>query len=292
MDVEQSLRHVSEPSFRARSKRRSPLPLLHWLLVAVGLCWLSWPAPAEAQAACTHDICEVGGKLNPVCDQCVDDICNDPQNPENDYCCTVEWDNWCIDRVLELCLDPSCAQVCDHNPCEVGGALDSTCSECTAEVCFLDPSCCTDDGDPLTDDWDASCVNKVQQGCGVQCEPGANLCSEAIPIRLGTIYGTLLGSTNDGKESGNNSNRSGDVWYEYTQGAADDMVLSTCTTQRSYAIDTVLSVHEGATVLDRCPGNKVNEILENDDSFSAIPRTSIPRSHSGGLTRSLPARPW
>jgi hypothetical protein len=49
------------------------------------------------------------------------------------------------------------------------------------------------------------------------------------------------------------------VWYEYTQGAADDMVISTCATERSFAIDTVLSVHEG------CPGRQNNEIIENDD---------------------------
>jgi hypothetical protein len=55
------------------------------------------------------------------------------------------------------------------------------------------------------------------------------------------------------------------VWYEYTQGEADDLVLSTCTTQRSFAIDTVLSVHEGATVFDRCPGKKNNRLVANDD---------------------------
>jgi hypothetical protein len=56
------------------------------------------------------------------------------------------------------------------------------------------------------------------------------------------------------------------VWYEYTQGAADDMVLSTCTTQRSFAIDTVLSVHEG------CPGKTNNEIIENDDWMRGLSR--------------------
>jgi hypothetical protein len=55
------------------------------------------------------------------------------------------------------------------------------------------------------------------------------------------------------------------VWYSYTQGDADNMVISTCTTQRSYAIDTVLSIHGGETIQDRCPGKPQNEILENDD---------------------------
>jgi hypothetical protein len=132
-------------------------------------------------------------------------------------------------------------------------------------VCFLDPSCCTDDGDPLTDDWNASCVLKVEQECGYQCEPGSDMCSTATPIHTGWISGTLVGATNDGCESGHNSCRSADVWYSYTQGEADDMVISTCATQRSYAIDTVLSVHRGATIQQRCPGKPTNEIIENDD---------------------------
>jgi hypothetical protein len=37
------------------------------------------------------------------------------------------------------------------------------------------------------------------------------------------------------------------------------MVLSTCSTQRSFGIDTVLSVHTG------CPGGPNNEIISNDD---------------------------
>jgi hypothetical protein len=51
------------------------------------------------------------------------------------------------------------------------------------------------------------------------------------------------------------------VWYTYTQGPDDveDMVLYTCGTQRSFAIDTTLSVHTG------CPGKRNNEIVANDD---------------------------
>jgi hypothetical protein len=37
------------------------------------------------------------------------------------------------------------------------------------------------------------------------------------------------------------------------------MVLSTCSTQRSFAIDSTLSVHTG------CPGKRNNEIVANDD---------------------------
>lgn len=258
MDAERSLRYPSKSPFRAGSQRRSALPRLDWLLVAVGLCWLAWPAPAGAQPACQHDICEIGGQLNPVCDPCVDTICNDPVYGE-ESCCAADWDQSCIDLVLGLCEDPTCAQICDHNPCDVGGPLDSTCNSCTALVCFLDPGCCTDDGDPSTDDWDASCVAKVTQECGYQCEPGENICSNATPITTGKIFGTLLGANNDGCESGHNSCSAADVWYSYTQPIDQDMLLSTCATQRSFAIDTVVSVHEG------CPGKANNEIASNDD---------------------------
>ena len=141
MDAERLLHHPSEPSFRMRSKRGTPQFRLYWLLVAAGLCWLSWPAPAEAQPACAHDLCEVGEDLNPVCDPCVDIICNSPGELGDPYCCDVEWDETCIEKVLPMCGDPSCVQVCSHSPCEIGDPLDSTCNPCTADVCFLDPNC-------------------------------------------------------------------------------------------------------------------------------------------------------
>jgi hypothetical protein len=265
MDAERSPRHPSEFSFRMKSKRRMARHSRHWLLLAAGLCWLSWPTPAEAQPACAHGLCEQGGGLNPVCDPCVDAICNGPGELGDPYCCDVEWDDNCVDLVLPLCGDPSCVQVCSHNPCEIGEALDSTCNSCTALVCFNHPECCTDDGDPLTDDWDAVCVSYVQQECLYQCDPGADICSQALPINAGRIFGTLLGSSNDGCASSENgpsgvSCRSGDVWYTYTQGAlGQDMTISTCATQRSFGIDTVVSVHTG------CPGRTNNELVANDD---------------------------
>jgi len=284
MDAERSLHHLSESSYHARLKRPSPLPRLSsWLLVAVGLCWLLWPAPAEAQPACDHGICDTGTNLNSVCDPCVDDICAaDP------YCCAVEWDDNCVDEVLLICGDVSCAAACSHNPCEIGEALDSTCSSCTATVCFNNPNCCTDDGDPLTDDWDASCVADVVDECVAQCEPGANICSNALPINRGKLFGTLLGSSNDGCESSQSSCRSGDVWYSYTQPLNTpsddiDMELFTCATQRSFGIDSVLSVHTG------CPGKRNNEIIANDDwMLGQLPQACFGTASPNNLDSALP----
>jgi len=188
MEAERSLLCCpSGSSIRARSKRLFLLPRLDWLLLAVGLCWLLWPsAPAEAQPACAHDICEAGVDLHSGCDPCVGDICaGDP------YCCTVEWDDACIEQVLTVCGDPTCASACSHSPCDVGIPIDSTCSSCTAQVCFQDPACCTTD-------WDSACVFEAEQICGIKCEPGADMCSNATPISPGTILGTLIGASNDG----------------------------------------------------------------------------------------------
>ena len=247
MDATRLLLYSNELSNRARPKGWSQLARLNkWLLLAVALCWLSWPAPAEAQT-CAHDICEVGSNLNQNCDPCVADIC-----AVDSFCCQFEWDVLCIERVLTVCEDLICAAACSHNLCETGEPLDSTCNSCAALVCFQDPSCCTDS-------WDASCVSRVEQECGYQCKPGANQCDEALPISSGKTFGTLFGSNNDGCESGQNSCRSGDVWYTYTQVVDQDMVVSTCSTERSFGIDTVLSVHEG------CPGKRNNTIVQNDD---------------------------
>jgi len=261
MDAGRSPQYQNESSAGAGFQRRRSLPFLGWLLAVVSLCWLSWPAPAEAQPVCAHDVCEVGGNLNPVCDPCVDDICNDPVLGD-DYCCAVEWDEACVALVLPICGDVSCAQICSHSPCEIGDPLDSTCNSCTAQVCFEDPSCCDEQGT-----WSQACVDQVAGLCGYECNPGEDICSNALPafggtpITAGKLFGTLLGSSLDGSESGNVSGQAHDVWYSYThQGVVQEtFAISTCATQRSFAIDTVLSIHEG------CPGRKNNEILSNDD---------------------------
>ena len=261
MDTERSPNYPSESSSRVRRQRRCPLPRLSGLLVAAGLCWLSWPAPAEAQPACAHDLCEIGDNLSEVCDPCVADICNGlPGNPGDPYCCAVEWDDDCVNQVLSVCGDVSCEQICSHSPCEIGDPLDSTCNSCTAGICFQNPNCC----DPMGS-WDASCVALVP-ACGIQCEPGEDICSNALPITPGTYYGTLLDKSNDGCDGGNNSCQAADVWYSYTASVLVDegLVLSTCSTQRSFGPDTVVSVHEG------CPGKKNNEIRSNDDHFLGL----------------------
>jgi len=47
---------------------------------------------------------------------------------------------------------------CDHEVCEIGGALASSCDACSADVCAVDPYCCDTE-------WDDVCVGEVEQYC-------------------------------------------------------------------------------------------------------------------------------
>jgi hypothetical protein len=65
-----------------------------------------------------------------------------------------------------------------HSECQVGHALDRSCSSCVQQVCALDPFCC-DGGyssyysiEPV---WDAKCVSEARAQCGsaLACAPPA-----------------------------------------------------------------------------------------------------------------------
>jgi hypothetical protein len=55
---------------------------------------------------------------------------------------------------------------CDHDVCEEGAALDTSCGQCAANVCDADPYCCTDT-------WDAICVGEVETECAGSCTGGS-----------------------------------------------------------------------------------------------------------------------
>ncbi len=51
---------------------------------------------------------------------------------------------------------------CDHDPCEVGAALDPQCDPCVTQICAVDDYCCTVM-------WDRTCVDQVASVCGQIC---------------------------------------------------------------------------------------------------------------------------
>jgi hypothetical protein len=53
---------------------------------------------------------------------------------------------------------------CTHDACEVGDAMDATCSACVTSVCDLDAFCCESA-------WDEFCVQKAQSVASCGCAP-------------------------------------------------------------------------------------------------------------------------
>ncbi|MBI1850576.1 MAG: hypothetical protein HYR85_09560 [Planctomycetes bacterium] len=95
----------------------------------------------------------------------------------------------------------------------------------------------------------------------VQCgsNPGApanDACSSAIPVSVGTVFGTTVGASNDGTSTCGGAQSSADVWYRFDATSHCRLAAATC----GASFDTALSVHSG------CPGSVANEIACNDDS--------------------------
>ena len=61
---------------------------------------------------------------------------------------------------------------CDHTVCEVGTALDPSCSACAMEVCSNDGFCCNEE-------WDQVCVGLVDKFCATSCG-GTGGCDDDI----------------------------------------------------------------------------------------------------------------
>ena len=47
---------------------------------------------------CAHPICSTGTKLDPGCDSCAQNICN-----QDSYCCNNRWDSICVGEVSSIC---------------------------------------------------------------------------------------------------------------------------------------------------------------------------------------------
>ena len=98
--------------------------------------------------------------------------------------------------------------------------------DCCAAVCELDFYCCDIS-------WDASCVNKAVELCGVT--PTNDDCQAARPLGLGRFPFTNLNCSNDGPdvisecttapEGGSIVN---DVWFSHTALADNGVFVSTC----------------------------------------------------------------
>lgn len=77
-----------------------------------------------------------------------------------------------VDTTEELedgSTDPNTAVInCEHNPCEEGAPLWSTCQPCVVDICDDHPKCCDGTaviGDPAPPYWDEDCANAALELC-------------------------------------------------------------------------------------------------------------------------------
>lgn len=109
--------------------------------------------------------CTAGTPLSGASDACVASICAvDP------FCCGSAWDSLCIAEVRTVCDSLVCPEAngtCTHSLCTTDGSLvnscDSTKADCVADICAVDPFCCTTA-------WDSICVSEVDTVCGNNCD--------------------------------------------------------------------------------------------------------------------------
>lgn len=172
------------------SPLRSAAPRLH-VAVALALTLPSLAAGATLMGDCpgVGDCCV--SHSTPGCNDfsCCNEVC--AQDP---FCCTSDWDSFCVGDANELCT--ICGPVCGDTICEpgetwpecpecprivtcpgVGDCCDDHLSNgCTDEaccnvVCEEDPSCCQSG-------WDVLCVNEAHALCDGLCTPrcGDSLC--------------------------------------------------------------------------------------------------------------------
>lgn len=118
---------------------------------------------------CAHNTCTVGIALAPDCkgssgaiDPCIKTICE-----KDNFCCGKGWDNTCISEVLTLCDSGACVQdTCVHPLCQTGEKLTAGCDssfKCVEAICKTDSFCCGQE-------WDSTCVGKVESICGIKCK--------------------------------------------------------------------------------------------------------------------------
>ncbi|WP_437758078.1 hypothetical protein [Sorangium sp. So ce1389] len=125
--------------------------------------------------ACSHAVCAVGAPLEAGCGDCAAEICRfDP------LCCSVAWDEACVDAVPALCglTCGACAE--DGDACTSGAACcsgaceDGVCrTPCTPNggACAADRECCEGDcesgvcGGPTCPSDGTACGGCVAESC-------------------------------------------------------------------------------------------------------------------------------
>jgi len=107
---------------------------------------------------CIADPCE-GLPAEGVCTGDVATRCSGPdEGPRHVVTtdCAAQGQSCGIQNGQAACFTPV---TCDHDTCTTGGPLGASCGQCEADICAVDPFCCTSG-------WDSICVGEVQSVCG------------------------------------------------------------------------------------------------------------------------------
>lgn len=78
-------------------------------------------------------------------------------------CCSISWDQACVDNALQVC--GSCGDAGAGNCCEPNGSAGCADAECCESVCAVDGFCCNTT-------WDSLCADTAQDVCSA-CATGA-----------------------------------------------------------------------------------------------------------------------
>lgn len=123
---------------------------------------------------CSHDECVAGAPLSPLCNDCVESICN--QDP---YCCNQNWDYLCTYAVDDVCnkdCNPGLPTCEDQHDSTTG--VDDLCGQ-NGEVCSLaygGTSCSAICGAAGTE-----CLNVYNNAPQTQCEQAQTLSCNSTP---------------------------------------------------------------------------------------------------------------
>lgn len=125
------------------------------------------PDGVEPASPCCEPLFERVGCVDADLQECVCTI--------DEFCCTTEWDQTCVDVAIE-----DCDAVCIHDgsccaPSTARGCGDEDIEDC---VCNVRPDCCDEA-------WDIGCVTLADRACTDGCFMGNNDCCTATPDEVG-----------------------------------------------------------------------------------------------------------
>lgn len=146
-------------------------------------CEASWDSicASEAKEICSATWLAVVPQAGDVCAGpcfsikdtpfCNDAKCSDLVCAEDDFCCTVSWDDTCVIQALTLCRE--CGDFETGDCCSIHPWPFCSSEECCETVCGFDPFCCEGE-------WDTVCVSLAVNQCDDLCpgcgDPGSGDC--------------------------------------------------------------------------------------------------------------------